>query len=404
MNKQNTSPYYQGDLIFIFLAFFAISVIAIYAAGQFGQYGSNAWTRQIIYYMIGVIFIVAINYFDLEQLEKLSLYIFIGGILLLIFLKIAPAKIGSHDFAPTINGAKSWFVLPGVGTFQPSEFMKIGLIMMLASVIGKATPKGRRRLEDDIYLLLKIAGVSIVPVGLIFLQDAGTAAVCMFIVMVMVFLSGVNWKIISLIGSVVVLLIITVLSVVLLFPDFAKESLGVKQYQINRITAWIPDSSANSEEAKIQDATSSDKFQVDRAIMAIGAGQIFGNGVKNLKVYVPEAQTDMIFSIIGEAFGFIGCAFVVIMFFFLIYRLVVLIDRIHPYSRFASFFCVGYTALIVIHTFQNIGMNIGVMPVTGIPLLFISFGGSSVLSVLIGFGIAYNASVQLTKYQSYLFK
>ncbi|XYU19627.1 FtsW/RodA/SpoVE family cell cycle protein [Bacillus pumilus] len=404
MNKQNTSPYYQGDLIFIFLAFFAISVIAIYAAGQFGQYGSNAWTRQIIYYMVGVICIVAINYFDLEQLEKLSLYIFIGGILLLLFLKVAPAQIGGHDFAPTINGAKSWFVLPGVGTFQPSEFMKIGLIMMLASVIGKATPKGRRRLEDDIYLLLKIAGVSIVPVGLIFLQDAGTAAVCMFIVMVMVFLSGVNWKIISLIGSVVVLLIITVLSVVLLFPDFAKESLGVKQYQINRITAWIPDSSANSEDTKIQDATSSDKFQVDRAIMAIGAGQIFGNGVKNLKVYVPEAQTDMIFSIIGEAFGFVGCAFVVIMFFFLIYRLVVLIDRIHPYSRFASFFCVGYTALIVIHTFQNIGMNIGVMPVTGIPLLFISFGGSSVLSVLIGFGIAYNASVQLTKYQSYLFK
>ncbi|KUR59701.1 FtsW/RodA/SpoVE family cell cycle protein [Bacillus safensis] len=404
MNKQNTSPYYQGDLIFIFLAFFAISVIAIYAAGQFGQYGSNAWTRQIIYYMVGVICIVAINYFDLEQLEKLSLYIFIGGIMLLILLKVAPAQIGGHDFAPTINGAKSWFVLPGVGTFQPSEFMKIGLIMMLASVIGKATPKERRRLEDDIHLLLKIAGVSIVPVGLIFLQDAGTAAVCMFIVMVMIFLSGVNWKIISLIGSVVVLLIITVLSVVLLFPDFAKESLGVKPYQINRITAWIPDGSANSEETKIQDATSSDKFQVDRAIMAIGAGQIFGNGIKNLKVYVPEAQTDMIFSIIGEAFGFIGCAFVVIMYFFLIYRLVVLIDRIHPYSRFASFFCVGYTALIVIHTFQNIGMNIGVMPVTGIPLLFISFGGSSVLSVLIGFGIAYNASVQLTKYQSYLFK
>ncbi|MGM5471450.1 MULTISPECIES: FtsW/RodA/SpoVE family cell cycle protein [Bacillus] len=404
MNKRNTSPYYQGDFIFIFLAFFAISVISIYAAGQFEQYGSGAWTRQIIYYLIGAICIVAINYLDLEQLEKLSIYIFLGGILLLIILKLSPAQIGGKDFAPVKNGAKSWFIIPGIGTLQPSEFMKIGLIMMLASVIGKSTPRGKRTLEDDIILLLKIAGVAAVPVGLIFLQDAGTAAVCMFIVMVMVFLSGVNWKIISLIGSVVVLLIITVLSVVLLFPDFAKESLGVKQYQINRITAWIPDSSANSEETKIQDATSSDKFQVDRAIMAIGAGQIFGNGVKNLKVYVPEAQTDMIFSIIGEAFGFIGCAFVVIMFFFLIYRLVVLIDRIHPYSRFASFFCVGYTALIVIHTFQNIGMNIGVMPVTGIPLLFISFGGSSVLSVLIGFGIAYNASVQLTKYQSYLFK
>lgn len=403
MNKQNTSPYYQGDLIFIFLAFFAISVIAIYAAGQFGQYGSNAWTRQIIYYMVGVICIVAINYFDLEQLEKLSLYIFIGGIMLLILLKVAPAQIGGHDFAPIKNGAKSWFVLPGIGTFQPSEFMKIGLIMMLASVIGKSTPRGKRTLEDDIFLLLKIAGVAAVPVGLIFLQDAGTAAVCMFIVVVMVFLSGVNWKLISLIGSVVVLLVASILAVIILFPDFAK-TIGIQQYQINRITAWLPDSSSTANQAQTQDASGSDKYQVEQAIMAIGAGQIFGNGIKNLKVYVPEAQTDMIFSIIGEAFGFIGCAFVVIMYFFLIYRLVVLIDRIHPYSRFASFFCVGYTALIVIHTFQNIGMNIGVMPVTGIPLLFISFGGSSVLSVLIGFGIAYNASVQLTKYQSYLFK
>ncbi|MBR0620385.1 FtsW/RodA/SpoVE family cell cycle protein [Bacillus pumilus] len=403
MNKQNTSPYYQGDLIFIFLAFFAISVIAIYAAGQFGQYGSNAWTRQIIYYMVGVICIVAINYFDLEQLEKLSLYIFIGGILLLLFLKVAPAQIGGHDFAPIKNGAKSWFVIPGIGTLQPSEFMKIGLIMMLASVIGKSSPRGKRTLEDDIFLLLKIAGVAAVPVGLIFLQDAGTAAVCMFIVVVMVFLSGVNWKLISLIGSVVVFLVAAVLAMIILFPDVAK-TIGIQQYQINRITAWLPDSSTSANQAQTQDASGSDKYQVDQAIMAIGAGQIFGNGVKNLKVYVPEAQTDMIFSIIGEAFGFIGCAFVVIMFFFLIYRLVVLIDRIHPYSRFASFFCVGYTALIVIHTFQNIGMNIGVMPVTGIPLLFISFGGSSVLSVLIGFGIAYNASVQLTKYQSYLFK
>lgn len=403
MNKQNTSPYYQGDLIFIFLAFFAISVIAIYAAGQFEQYGSGAWTRQIIYYAAGLICIVAINYLDLEQLEKLSFYIFIGGILLLILLKISPEQIGGKDFAPLKNGAKSWFVLPGVGTFQPSEFMKIGLIMMLASVIGKAVPRGKRTLEDDIFLLLKIAGVSAVPVGLIFLQDAGTAAVCMFIVVVMVFLSGVNWKLISLIGSVVVLLVAAILAVIILFPDFAKQ-IGIKQYQINRITAWLPENSSAANQTQTQDASGSDKFQVDQAIMAIGSGQIFGNGIKNLKVYVPEAQTDMIFSIIGEAFGFMGCAFVVIVFFFLIYRLVVLIDRIHPYSRFASFFCIGYTALIVIHAFQNIGMNIGVMPVTGIPLLFISFGGSSVLSVLIGFGIAYNASVQLTKYQSYLFK
>ncbi|MXI40363.1 FtsW/RodA/SpoVE family cell cycle protein, partial [Escherichia coli] len=146
-------------------------------------------------------------------------------------------------------------------------------------------------------------------------------------VVVMVFLSGINWKLISLIGSVVVLLVASVLAVIILFPDFAK-TIGIQQYQINRITAWLPDSSSAANQAQTQDASGSDKYQVEQAIMAIGAGQIFGNGIKNLKVYVPEAQTDMIFSIIGEAFGFIGCAFVVIMFFFLIYRLVVLIDRI----------------------------------------------------------------------------
>lgn len=279
MNKQNTSPYYQGDLIFIFLAFFAISVISIYAAGQFEQYGSGAWTRQIIYYLIGAICIVAINYLDLEQLEKLSIYIFLGGILLLIILKLSPAQIGGKDFAPIKNGAKSWFIIPGIGTLQPSEFMKIGLIMMLASVIGKSSPRGKRTLEDDIFLLLKIAGVAAVPVGLIFLQDAGTAAVCMFIVVVMVFLSGVNWKLISLIGSVVVLLVAAVLAVIILFPDVAK-TIGIQQYQINRITAWLPDSSTSANQAQTQDASGSDKYQVDQAIMAIEPDRFLGMGLK----------------------------------------------------------------------------------------------------------------------------
>ncbi|MEN2448025.1 FtsW/RodA/SpoVE family cell cycle protein, partial [Bacillus sp. JR_15] len=80
------------------------------------------------------------------------------------------------------------------------------------------------------------------------------------------------------------------------------------------------------------------------------------------------------------------------------------IDRIHPFSRFASFFCAGFTALIVIHTFQNIGMNIGIMPVTGVPLLLVSYGGSSVVATLLGFAVVYNSSCQLTKYQSYMFK
>lgn len=387
--KKQQSPFYQGDLIFIFGVFFIISVVSIYAAGQFGQYGNTDWIQQIVFYLLGAVAITVLLYFDLEQLEKLSLYIFIIGILSLIILKISPESI-----APVIKGAKSWFRIGRI-TIQPSEFMKVGLIMMLASVIGKANPKGVRTLRDDIHLLLKIAGVAVIPVGLILMQDAGTAGICMFIVLVMVFMSGINWKLIAIIAGSGILLISLILLVMINFPDVAK-SVGIQDYQIKRVASWVSASNETQED-------SNDSWQVDQAIMAIGSGGILGNGISNLKVYVPESTTDFIFSIIGESFGFIGCAIVVIMFFFLIYRLVVLIDKIHPFNRFASFFCVGYTALIVIHTFQNIGMNIGIMPVTGIPLLFVSYGGSSTLSTLIGFGIVYNASVQLTKYRSYLF-
>ncbi|UTL72490.1 cell shape-determining peptidoglycan glycosyltransferase RodA [Bacillus halotolerans] len=386
--KKQQSPFYQGDLIFIFGVFFIISVVSIYAAGQFGQYGNTDWIQQIVFYFLGAVAITVLLYFDLEQLEKLSLYIFIIGILSLIILKISPESI-----APVIKGAKSWFRI-GKITIQPSEFMKVGLIMMIASVIGKANPKGVRTLRDDVHLLLKIAGVAVIPVGLILMQDAGTAGICMFIVLVMVFMSGINWKLITIIAGSGILLISLILLVMINFPDAAK-SVGIQEYQIKRVTSWVSDSN---------DTQNDDSgWQVDQAIMAIGSGGILGNGISDLKVYVPESTTDFIFSIIGESFGFLGCAFVVIMFFFLIYRLVVLIDKIHPFNRFASFFCVGYTALIVIHTFQNIGMNIGIMPVTGIPLLFVSYGGRSTLSTLIGFGIVYNASVQLTRYRSYLF-
>ncbi|MCY7875940.1 cell shape-determining peptidoglycan glycosyltransferase RodA [Bacillus spizizenii] len=387
--KKQQNPFYQGDLIFIFGVFFIISVVSIYAAGQFGQYGNTDWIQQIVFYLLGAIAITVLLYFDLEQLEKLSLYIFIIGILSLIILKISPESI-----APVIKGAKSWFRFGRI-TIQPSEFMKVGLIMMLASVIGKANPKGVRTLRDDIHLLLKIAGVAVIPVGLILMQDAGTAGICMFIVLVMIFMSGINWKLIAIIAGSGILFISLILLVIINFPDVAK-SVGIQDYQIKRVTSWVSVSNETPED-------SNDSWQVDQAIMAIGSGGIIGNGISNLKVYVPESTTDFIFSIIGESFGFLGCAIVVIMFFFLIYRLVVLIDKIHPYNRFASFFCVGFTALIVIHTFQNIGMNIGIMPVTGIPLLFVSYGGSSTLSTLIGFGIVYNASVQLTKYRSYLF-
>ncbi|KAA6451102.1 FtsW/RodA/SpoVE family cell cycle protein [Bacillus swezeyi] len=390
--KNITNPFYQGDLIFVFIVFFAISIVAVYAAQQFNQYNEPFAMKQSLYYLLGALIIILFLYFDLEQLEKLSFYFYLLGIIMLIVLKLSPAYIGSYRFAPVINGAKSWFMLPGF-TLQPSEFMKIGLIMYLASFMSKHSPTGKRTFKEDWIFLLKIFGIIIVPAGLILEQDTGTAGIVMFVILVMIFLSGVNWKLITLIVGSGLTVAILVLYVIIRFPDVA-GAVGIEEYQIKRVMTWVNPS----------EQTADDKMQVERAQLAIGSGKVFGNGVSDLQVYVPEAQTDFIFAVIGESFGFAGCAFVVIMFFFFIYRLVVLIDRIHPFSKFASFFCAGFTALIVIHTFQNIGMNIGIMPVTGVPLLLVSYGGSSIVATLIGFAIVYNASCQLTKYQRYMFK
>ncbi|MDA7025305.1 FtsW/RodA/SpoVE family cell cycle protein [Bacillus sp. CLL-7-23] len=390
--KNFTNPFYQGDLIFAYTIFFIISVVSVYAAQQFNQYGEPFAMKQTLYYLLGAFITIAFLYFDLEQIEKLSFFIFIICILSLIILKISPEQIGGRDFAPIRNGAKSWFMLPGF-TLQPSEFMKIGLIMYLASFMSKHSPTGKRTLKADWIFLMKIFGIVIVPVGLILEQDTGTAGIVMFVILVMIFLSGVNWKLISLIFLSGLTIAVSILYVMISFPEVA-ASVGIQEYQINRVMTWVNPSAQNPDA----------KLQVERAQMAIGSGQVFGNGVRDLQVYVPEAQTDFIFAVIGESFGFVGCTFVVIMFFFLIYRFVVLIDRIHQFNKFASFFCAGFTALIVIHTFQNIGMNIGIMPVTGVPLLLVSYGGSSVVATLTGFAIVYNASCQLTKYQRYMFK
>ncbi|MGV2549477.1 FtsW/RodA/SpoVE family cell cycle protein, partial [Bacillus licheniformis] len=117
-----------------------------------------------------------------------------------------------------------------------------------------------------------------------------------------------------------------------------------------------------------------DKMQVETAQMAIGSGKVFGNGVSALQVYVPEAQTDFSFAVICERFVFVGCTFVVIVFFFLICRRVVLVDLIHSCIMFASFFCACFTAVIVNHNFENIEMNIGIMPVSVVSLVLVSYG------------------------------
>src|SRR5699024_10789157 len=223
--------------------------------------------------------------------------------------------------------------------------------------------------------------------------DLGTSIVFIFIAGVLILLSGIDWKILSVvaIGSIAALGISLMLIVNL--PELAEKVIGIKPYQIERIETWFT--------PEVQD--SNDTYQIDLSMLAVGSGELSGKGMGNPEVQLPEAHTDFIFSIIGESFGFIGSAGVVFLFFLLLYKLITLGMQVIEKNPFGAYFIFGYMSLILIHTFQNIGMTIGIMPIAGIPLLFISYGGSTVLSSMVGFAIVYLIAVEHSKEGESLF-
>lgn len=388
MNNENSGRL-QYDLIILFLLFMATSLTTLYNWQELTPKNDDFMQSQLIWYCIGAVLIFFIRMIDLNQLYLLSLYVYIIGVIVLAVLLVSPESIATR-----INGAKSWFTLPGM-TLQPAEFAKITTIMCFAGVISKHKEKyANKSFKSDFLLLVKMTVIVAIPVALIMQQpDFGTSMVYLIIFGFMVLLSGINWKLLFLVVASLAIIGGGALGIVINYPDFAHDVLHVDYYQIERIETWF------GSEQEVE----SGSWQINQSFMAIGSGQLFGKGVGDLQVDVPYAESDFVFAVIGETFGFLGSSFVVFLYFFLIYKLVSIGLKIYKTSVFGAMFCFGYMALISVHTFQNIGMTIGIMPITGIPLLLISSGGSSVLATLMGYGIVYRVGEEITNSESYMF-
>ncbi|SDR12852.1 FtsW/RodA/SpoVE family cell cycle protein [Virgibacillus salinus] len=385
------SHYIQSDFIILLTLFICVSLISIYNAQQLPQYNGDEFVlKQILWFIAGILIAAVIQFFDLEQLYKASILIYIVGVLVLIGLLISPESI-----APIIKGQKSWFTLPGM-SMQPAEFTKITTVLYLAAAISRHKQKYEiSSLKSDSLLFLKIVLITAIPVILIMNQpDFGTSMVYIFIACMMVLLSGIDWKII--IGLILAFTIIIggAVGLTVKFPEMSQELIGLEEYQVKRVTSWLDPSQE----------TTNDTFQFDRSIRALGSGQLFGKGLSSLQVGTPDNHTDFIFSVIGESFGFLGTAIVVFLYFLLLYKLVKLGLTSSQHTPFGAYLCLGYMSILLIHAFQNIGMTIGIMPITGIPLLLISYGGSSVLATMIGLGLVYRVAVEYSIQQDYLFK
>ncbi len=316
--------------------------------------------KQAIAVVIGILAMVLLLFFDYRVSDRLSQFLY-GLNLVMLALVLTP--LGRSG-----NGAQSW--LFGV---QPSEFAKVILIITLGKYLSE-----KESLSSFYNFIFPFLHVGL-PLLLILLQpDLGTALVFIFITFLMMYTAGApGWKL-----TVLVLIGVVGLTAMFLGHHFFNMPLPIKQYQVNRLTSFI-----NPE----RDPRGSG-WNVRQAVIAVGSGQFFGKGLfrgtQGRLGYLPENHTDFIFAVLCEELGFVGGFGVLCLFFTLVWRGI----RISYQARdkTGSIIGVGIVAMFLFHILENIGMNMGIMPITGIPLPFITSGGSSMIANLIAVGLLLN--------------
>ncbi|WOV87100.1 FtsW/RodA/SpoVE family cell cycle protein [Sporosarcina oncorhynchi] len=391
MNLQNKpSDRFDWTLAFILGLLAIVSFFAIASAQTAEQYGpTNYVLLQIRWYGLGMIIVAFTMYLDPEQYKKISWPLYGIGVFLLLFLMFAPG--GKDQIAEIRLGAKRWLNLPVIGRIQPSEFIKTFFILGMARMVSKHQEKNLiSTMKSDLWLLGKIGITLIVPLFFIIQQpDLGTSLVFIAITIAIILVAGISWKIIIPLFSAGATLGVSLLWMALYAQDFMENVLGFDRYQFRRVYSWLDPYSYPSDEG----------YNLIQAMTAIGSGELSGKGFHGREVYIPENHTDFIFSVIGEEYGFIGACVVISLYFILIYHLTkVALGLKDPFSVYV---CTGVIAMIAFHVFENIGMNIQLLPITGIPLPFISYGGSSLFSNMLAIGLIFSMKFH---HRTYMFE
>lgn len=335
----------------ILLSIFGI--ICIYSATRTLNTNSNVIVQSGAF-VIGVVLMLLTCFFDYEQFKNLVKPLFIFCIAILILVLVVGV---TGDW-----GARSWIRFGSIG-IQPSEIAKICFILTFSYHLSLVDDK----INQPLVLIGLILHLGVL-IGLILMQpDMGSAMVFMFVFLCLLFVAKLSYK------YIVPVAILTISSMPFIYKYVLSE------YQQWRIQVFLnPDIDALNR-----------GYNVIQSKIAVGSGQIWGKGylqgTQNQMGYLPTKYTDFIFSVISEEFGFIGAALVVIALFLLIYRCFKVAKKAD--NSFGRYICVGVAAMLLFHTFENVGMCIGLMPVTGIPLPFISYGGTSLVTNLIAIGL-----------------
>ncbi len=382
MSRSSIDSRVDYSLILPVFFLLVIGVVSLYIAAS-QDYPDRVFQmvgQQVAWIGIGLVLAFLTMFFSTKFLWKVTPFLYVLG----LGLMVLPIFLYNPSLVAA-TGAKNWVSIGGMTLFQPSEFMKIAYIIMLARVMvtfHKYYPE--RSIRHDFMLIGYLTLFTVPVMVLLALQsDLGTSLVFVAIYCGMVLLSGVSWKILLPIST---LAIVAVAGFMIIFisPGGTTflHNLGMDTYQINRISAWL-DPFKNAQSTTYQQAQS---------LIAIGSGGLTGLGFNKTNLLIPVRESDMIFTVIGEDFGFIGASVLIGLYLLLIYRM--LRVTLQSNNRYYTYISTGYIMMLLFHVFENIGAATGLLPLTGIPLPFISQGGSSMVSNLIGVGLILSMGYQ----------
>lgn len=345
--------------IFLLLSiFFIFSINSIYSFSEFLTNNTYSLViKQSLFYLFGVICIILIKRINTFKILDYSFYIYFLNILLLVLVLL---------FGTEINGSKAWFKIPFFGSFQPSEFMKIGLILYLSKVVSNTKIKSYK---DELILIFKVFLITIIPSFFTFFEpDTGSILIYFLIAFTILFTSKIRLRYFILLFLFILIIASTFLYLYIFKEDMFIRLFGSSMfYRLDRIFDW----------------KNSSGMQLSNSLIAIGSSKLLGNGISNILIYYPEGHTDFIFTSLASIYGFIGMIILIVT--IILFDLSIL--NIKYKNDAYKYIILGFMGALLYGQIQNISMTIGLLPITGITLPFISYGGSSLLSNMILLGL-----------------
>lgn len=355
-----------------------ISIITIYSAATYTSASlGNLALKQVLWYLVGFSLVFILVKLKNEYLYRHTWFLYILGNILLVGLLI---------FGTPINNSRCWYVIPGVGSIQPSEFMKIFIMLTLATMIHNFRSNySNPTIKEEFIFILKSFFIVLIPSILTFLQpDTGAVLIYLIIYFCMMFVSGIRAR-----WFVWAFTFVIALAGLFLWLYFYQEDFFIKLfgssifYRLERIFDW----------------RSGSGMQLENAMAAIGSAGLFGHGFDKTPIYFPESSTDFIFAVFASNFGFVGVFILLSIIIFLDVN-IILIARKKIYDT-DKYILAGILGMLIYQQIQNIGMTVGLLPITGITLPFVSYGGSSLLSYMLLVGIILNIAVEKDKKYKY---